>query len=210
VFPFPPWTQTPHRHKPFTFSLRQTVPPVGEPVSLELLKQHLYLNVDDLDELLSAYLASARQVFESSTSRQCLPARWELSLRKHHGDKDWADRITLPVAPLIEVLSITYTDTDGAVQPFTDYIIDSYHDPAQIYPTATPARQEGTEIVVTFTAGYHQLPPPIRVALMLLTGHWYANRGDESDVTIPLGFETICDQYRVHLHDQIGEVVQWR
>jgi len=105
-------------------------PPSIEPLSLE--EARLQCRIDDTvqDALLQIYLQSARKRVEHHTGRS-------LMLQTRQATLDaFPKAIKLEGAPVIDVLSITYTATDGVdvVLDPADYKVDLYSTPPWIVP----------------------------------------------------------------------------
>ena len=160
--------------------LRVTVPPTGNPLlSLDEIKAHLRIESDDTSEDagLTALGALAVEVVEGETHR----AYAERTL-------DWvlpgfADRIRLPLAPVIAVEAVTYTDLAGAVQTLdpAQYGVQPSGEGRALVPrwgTCWPCVGQGAEPVrIVFRAGgATALPPRVRQAALLLCGHYYEHR----------------------------------
>jgi len=61
-------------------SLRVVSPPICEPVPLELMKQHLRVDIDDDDILITAYMQAAREWCESYVNRSFIKKTYEMRL----------------------------------------------------------------------------------------------------------------------------------
>lgn len=157
-----------------------------EPLTLEAVKAHLRILPDDTSEdedILQPLIVAAREFCENYTGAALIPQRVVAF------GQDLAGRLQLPRPPVVEVESVT---VDGASVSFT----------------ASP--QSGTVLLpeglrglveVTYRAGYEQLPAAIRQAMLLLVGHWYANReavalGAVTTVEIELTARTLLNQYK--------------
>lgn len=124
--------------------------------------------------------------------------------------------IIIPKPPLISVTSITYVDTDGATQTWasSNYTVDApvgdFAEPGricpvygQVYPVT---RAQPAAVTIRFVAGYgaaaSAVPQPIKSAMKLLIGIWYANREaglivrGSADV-LPYGVDALLQPYRV-------------
>lgn len=159
--------------------LKQTTPPALCPVSLGDAKRHLIVSHAEDDARIYEMVQAATRLLEDHTSRQLLTATWTL----------YADCFTpcieLRVCPVQSVESVKYIDADGEQQTLDpeSYIVDTASEPARIVPaygTVWPRTQRRINAVeVEFVAGYgepHQVPRTAKQAVLLLTGHWYANR----------------------------------
>lgn len=128
---------------------------------------------DDLARLITA----AREYCEKYTGKAFATQTLELYLDA------FPDTIVLPCPPLQSVTSIKYKDSAGTETTVAtaDYIVDTDGWTARIVPaygvswptfTAYPVNP----IKVQYVAGYTTIPAAIKQAMLLLIGHWYANR----------------------------------
>ena len=106
---------------------------------------------------------------------------------------NYSQMMKLFAPPLIEVLSIVYTDPNGNIQTLAPsaYIVDTASEPARIFPAfgmTWPAIQAvPNSVQVTFVAGYNtnpssagDIPNALYVAILLMTAHLYENRGENA------------------------------
>ena len=189
-------------------SLIVVTPPTGEPVSLPEAMAHLRVDPPAVgphpeEALIGALITAARQHVEETTGRALLTqtreARWDA----------WADVLTLPIAPVQSVTSVTYVDLAGATQTLAgaDYRIDTASVLARVTPaygTTWPTAQQVTgAIAVRFVAGYgaaSAVPAALKVAMLLLISHLYENRNGATEralTEMPLGVSALLSPYRV-------------
>lgn len=136
------------------YSLRTITPPTVEPVSLYTFKDHLRLDGDDENTILSLYLRAARNHAEKITRRAFLPQVVEFGLdrfpyggsdrnRSHiytpsSSVPDWIDRFTirLPRPACLQVQSVTYRDMLGVTQTMdpASYVLDTAGEPSRLAP----------------------------------------------------------------------------
>src|SRR5271170_1878980 len=161
-------------------NLNLITPPVVEPVSLTLAKQHLRIDFTDDDTLIPIYITAARQWAERYTRRAFFDQTWQLTLdhfplfnnwggtmptRNRHDWMFWTGyyegiMIRLPRPTCVSVTSITYVDLTGTTQtlPTDSYYVDTTSEPARIIPVRgtywpyTQAYLPGS-VQVTFVAG---------------------------------------------------------
>lgn len=180
-----------------------TDPPTAEPISLAEAKAHCRVYGADDDGLLAGYIMAARAHAEVYTRRALMTQTLALTI-----DGGWPDdQIVLPKPPLQSVTSITYVDATGAVQTLAadQYRVDTTAHEGFIeraYGVSWPSvRRQSRTIVVTYVAGYTQIPEPIRQAMLLLIGHFYENREAVNVGNIvtefPLGVDALLFPYRV-------------
>lgn len=171
--------------------VRDTAPTVDPVTTAEVRDQANIGHQEDdsyIDQLISRvtdYLDGA----EGILGRCLVSQTWDLNL-------DWFPpsnhRITIPLAPLISVTSITYTDENGSGQTLSasnyqvvgvgsnvgGYIVESYNN-------SWPATRDIPEsVVVKFVAGYAEsggdaranIPAAIKHAIVMMVADLYQNR----------------------------------
>lgn len=191
------------------YGLELVTPPASEPVNLTTLKDHLRINLNDEDTILSLYLTAARQLFENLSGRQLMEATWKLYL------DSWPKVIYLPKPPLKTLVSVKYYDANDQLQTLdpSAYTLDAKREPARIHvndtwPTLTDTVRP--KVVVEFQAGKTNaadVPEIVRQGIMLLAGTYYANRESLTEAKLeelPMGFRAIVDQYRVGFVSTMG------
>lgn len=180
------WRLQSETPRPLSWYVRTVTAPATEPISLEAVKIHLRVDFSDEDDMISGYIAAAREVVETECDRALITQTLELGL---DGFPRSEDRIRLPKGQLQEVLSFAYTDASQQDTPMTvgtNYLVNQYAEPAevvlpfsQIWPpiilsTAAPVR-------IQFRCGYgtaDQVPVKAKQAMLMLIGDWYSNRED--------------------------------
>lgn len=195
-------------------------PVTAEPVTLAEIKDFLRLTAitytDSViseetaeDYLLSSLITAAREYCEGVTGRALVEQTIEAYLDGFPcGREKWY--IELPRPPLQSVTSLKYTDNTGAETTMivnTDYIVDLDSNISRIvlpyganWPSFTP--YPINPIKVTYVAGYSDtdpIPKTIKQAMLLLIGHWYANREATGDVKGKLAYavDTLLNMHRV-------------
>lgn len=153
----------------------RVVSPPAPIVSWELLKAHLREDSDDQQEIGEAYIAAASAWLDG-------PAGWlgravgQQTLELVAGGFGCDP---LPFRPVTTVNEISYFDVDGQEVVLDEdayrLALDGRVVPAASWP-AVGSRHDAVRI--EFQAGYPEgdIPPPITQAVLLLVGHWYANR----------------------------------
>jgi uncharacterized phiE125 gp8 family phage protein len=123
---------------------------------------------------------------------------WELYL-----DAFPCGPIHIPLSPLIDVVNLTYVDTDGLPQTVDpiNYVVDDKGRDGWIVPLATwpPTLAAINVVAVRFRAGHATVPAPLKTAIMLLAGHYYENREQTSPASltvVPWAVEQLVAPYR--------------
>lgn len=165
--------------------------PVTTPseITLELVKSHLRVQHTDEDSLIAQYLAAAIASVEKLTGK--------LLSRRAVTQEANAFGCYMPLfwGPSPASLSIEYLDGDLAEQTIADARIAR----GRVYPAdAWPTAIEGS-IILSYTAGYESVPNDLIAAVLLLTGHLWANREAVSDKPmseVPMAVEALTQPYR--------------
>ncbi len=102
-------------------------PPQSEPITLADTKQHLRIDHDDDDELITALISAARQHAETFTDRAFMPQTWYLYLDAVDLFGDCHDALLLSGSrplriaskhPIIDVDTFEYQETQGTWKKF--------------------------------------------------------------------------------------------
>jgi len=101
-------------------SLKLITPATTPPLHLNAIKKHLRVDGNEEDDIIAIYLAEAIGGAYNITQRQLVAARWRYDL------DSFPCEIDVPLGPLVQVVSINYTDANGLPQtvPTTDYETD--------------------------------------------------------------------------------------
>lgn len=198
--------------------LDRTIDATVEPVSLLTAKKQCRVEIDSDDDLIGIYIKAAREYCEKQTDRAFLQQTWRLTLRtfprhrlNRHSGRPWETfrlpAILLPKPKLIGIVSITYLDITGTRQTLDPslYTFNPDAEPARVTPAPGKFWPFGTEVQVTYTAGYGNspaaVPASISLAMLLLIGHWYENReasvlpaSGTGVVSIPLGVDALLEE----------------
>lgn len=184
---------------------RKTAPTVY-PIDLSLAKEQVRIDPDltDQDGVLSAYIGAATEWVEEYTGRSLMTQTWQMALC------DFPSRVWLPRSvPLASVTHVKYYDTANALTTLSAsvYTLPSFAEPAcltlvdgQVWPSVYQ-RDDAVQIeYITGASDPNDVPLPLRQAIQLLVGHWYANREDVITGTIanqiPMAAESLCAPYR--------------
>ena len=178
--------------------------PVALPVTLERAKQHIYVDHDDDDDLISSLIAVATDNLDGYTGH----------LGRCVVDQVWSQtfpcfsrNLELRLGDLIEVTSVTYFDDNNQVQNLPLDNVSNIRDCGRDYvlfdgdmPSTKP-RYDAVKI--TYRAGWieTEVPAPIKQAILLMVGHLYENREavthSKEAKELPLGIDRFLSQYRI-------------
>ena len=125
----------------------------AEPLTLTQVKDHLRVDHDDQDTLITALLASMREHVEAYTATRMVTQT--LTLRC----EEWADLDALTIGPVQSITSIVYVDTDGANQTLSTDVYEGQLqglEPRIVlkYGQTYPTIREGSLITVVAVVGY--------------------------------------------------------
>lgn len=178
-------------------------------ISLEEVKDHLRVDCDDEDALLSGYIRAETENVEQVLNRSLVTQTVDLYLDAFPSD----GTVDLPRSPVQSVTGVNYTtqgssgvygSTVGAAQ----YTADIFSTPARVVRRSTgewPTADLETDnpIRVRYTAGYGDMgsdvPEAIRTAILLRVGDRYWNREAtaEKNVYPTRAAERLLAPYRV-------------
>jgi uncharacterized phiE125 gp8 family phage protein len=163
------------------YSLKRTVAPAVEPVSLSEARDQLRISTNDDDTILAANIVAARQAVERDTRRALITQTWRLKL-----DEFPKKAIRLPYSPLQSVTSITYVPDGGGTTTWSasEYDVFTDDEPGLICPVFgddwPEIRLEKRGITVTYVAGYGDsatdVPAELRQAVLLQVEMLYDGR----------------------------------
>lgn len=149
-----------------------------EPISLDEAKAHLRVHLPDDDAYISALIVAARMMLEGRINRALVPQEVEFTLPRFG-----IDGITLPRLPYLNGLEVFYVDSNGESAQFFDYEIDTFAEPAVMYPASGqvfPMVTYGRGAVrIKYLAGYSDpasVPAPLKWWMRLAIGTMYQHR----------------------------------
>lgn len=151
-------------------------PPTIWPVTLAETKIHLRVEDTTEDALITTYIHAATQHIEQALGLTIAQKQYRLKLDA------LSDVIELPRGPVISIDAATYLDANGGSQTLNpaSYTVDLSSDTQWIVRNSGatwPTTLAGVNAVtIDFTAGYVTAPDDLRAAILLLVGHWFANR----------------------------------
>lgn len=178
-----------------------------EPITTTEAKLHIRMTSGETaeDNELVIFISAAREYCEGVTGRALATQTLELYL-----DRFPYGEIELPKAPLQSVTSVKYKDSAGVETTMTantDYIVDTESEIGRIvlpYGLLWPSFTAYTvnPIKIRFVAGYeatNPIPKSIKQAMLLLIGHWYANREAVGTVggEIEFAVKALLSMYRI-------------
>ncbi len=189
--------------------LKLVTKPIGEPLTLDEVKDHLKLELDDTteDALISRLIVAARRRAENFLWRAIMKQTWDYFLDEFPNSEG---TILLPLPPLQSVTTVKYIDLDGVQQTLaaTLWKVDTVSEPARLVPafreTWPSTREEINAVEIRFVAGYTDIgavPEEVKSGMKMMMGTWYENReslreGGELQ-PIPLDEAAMAD-YRVY------------
>lgn len=192
------------------YGLRLVAAPTIDPVSLAEARAHCRIDESADDGLVAGYILAARAYIEQVTGLSLISQTWEMTLEDFPSE----DHIYLPRNPVSSITSIQYFDATNTLQTLSaaQYEIDTAQVPAEvelIEGATWPATYDRVAaVVVRFVAGYGAtpgaIPEPIRLAILLLVGHFYANREQVTlgagltATQLPFGVDALIAPYKVH------------
>ncbi|WP_310419720.1 head-tail connector protein [Mycoplana sp. BE70] len=180
----------------------RTSAPASTPVSLVEAKASLRVDFSDDDDLITSLIAAAVNHFDG----------WSGTLGRALVTQSWRQDfgrlgvMRLPVGPVASIAKIEYFDGDNVVQTVADTVytlrtdaVGSYVDlaPDQAWPT-THTRPDAVSVTYVAGTAAADVPAAIKTALLLMVGHFYANREavGEARSELPFGVHALVAPYR--------------
>lgn len=180
----------------------RTVAPANMPVSLAEAKAHLRVEHDDQDDLITAQIKAATAWLDGYAGilgRALITQTWRQDFA------GFADRLTLPVSPVIAVVGVSYFDAGNVVQALDAGVYDLFADARGAYVTLRPGQswpasfRRADAVSITFTAGFGaaaDVPEPIRQAILLIVQRLFDGADTEIDSAIERTVHALIAPYR--------------
>jgi uncharacterized phiE125 gp8 family phage protein len=184
------------------YLLRRTVEPTLEPVTTAEAKEHMSVDHNLDDALISGFVKAATRNVEELIGKALLAQTWELKLPAVHSRA----MIFLPRFPVISITSIAYLDAAEETQAATvaDYLLYGDEDCAWLepkrdktWPAAILDRRDA--LTITFVAGFGtaaaDVPAHLKLAIKMAAAHYYSNRDAVGSVEmheLPMGVQLQC------------------
>jgi uncharacterized phiE125 gp8 family phage protein len=174
-------------------------------IDLPTAKAHLRVDGSDEDGLVTVYLAAAIGAIEKATSKYLTSHD---VTQKFAGFRDCDQALRLWYGPVTDFPgpTIAYDDVNGVEQSLTSFrLVEGVN--ALLLPAYgahwPQAKCAAGSVRVTYAAGYadNEVPPELDQAVLLLVGHYYANREAAiadtraAAVELPLGVEALIAPY---------------
>lgn len=165
--------------------------PETQPVSLAEAKLHLRVDHNDEDAQILGLIRAATEHLDGWTGilGQCVVEQtWRQDFDA------LAACVPLPLGP---VLSITEITVDG--EPLDDSSYSLAIDGAGRGYVEFDGVAGSGPVSITYKAGYALIPEPLKVAILLLAGHWYQNREAATPgalSALPMAVDALIAPYR--------------
>lgn len=205
--------------------LTVNTPATTYPVTVDLVKSHSRILMDDDDSLINIYIGTATTITEAFLNRSLINQTLTWSISDTYPPNSWP---MLPAPVLILPLSISYnlsrglqrdielprspvsainsvevgdwgTD-DSTLIESTDYDTDMTCDPARVRVHSDINWGNRRHISITYTAGYgatsDSIPTPIIHAVLMTTAWLYEHRGDQDSNEMPAAARNLLWNYR--------------
>lgn len=158
--------------------LRQTVPPAALPLTLDEVKEHLRVETNEEDVLISSYIAAVTSHLDGADGilQRCLvPQEWTVDYAGNCGCA-----LEIPLPPLIAVNSVSFVASDGTetpADPAAYTVIGAGGSmPAKIAPAGGSWGYSGA-LRITYEAGYEtEIPQAILQYMRMVIADAHQNR----------------------------------
>jgi uncharacterized phiE125 gp8 family phage protein len=163
-------------------------------VNLALAKSQCRVTGSAEDALIGKYLAAAIGWVENHTSKKLTAATAIEERFTAFPGEPYAFALTW--GPNVTDVEVAYVDAAGADQTITTgRLIDG-----KLYPatnTSWPAIEAGSEVILTYKAGFTAVPDQLDMAVLLLVGEYFDNRATgEVSPAADLAVRNLCRAFR--------------
>jgi uncharacterized phiE125 gp8 family phage protein len=168
-------------------------------VPLSTIKSALKVDYDDDDKDLVRLREAAISLIERRAQIILGPSTETLYLARF-------EKTLIPAFPFVSLATVQYRNEANVLttMPATDYWIDRSDGSIPVLRfIQQPGIYEGTNITVTYTAGYSVIPNEVVHAVIALVGHWYNNPEAAQPValsTVPVSLGYILDHISTRSH----------
>ncbi len=170
----------------------------SELISVEDAKIFLRVDNDAEDDLIAAYIKAARVFCEQYSGRAWI----EQTINLYMDAFPRCRYIRLPRPPLMDVTAAIYTDHDDIDHDIMDDAwVDTNAEPGRLHllrDKSWPSNTDAKKVVITYTAGYTEMPPEKLQALRLMVGEFYERRENSivgtSVVSMPFAVRALLGQ----------------
>ena len=189
-----------------TESLELVTAPTATPVSLSEAKDHLRVDSDDDDALVTRLIAVATAFTDAqgALGSAMITQTWGQWIGANPNQT-----VPLILGPFQAIDAVKYYDVDGVLQTDTlsNYDVFGTKTAKYIGPKSGfswPVAQDRSDAIkIEYTIGFGDaetdIPDTIRHALLLLIDHWYENREQATTdnlMDIPWGFDALMNMHR--------------
>lgn len=176
-------------------SVKQSVDQAFLPLSVDFVSQRVLRVKNDgaEDDLIEDYIKAATELCTWETKQTIWPTTFHLYL----SDLPWSDApIVLPERPVLEVVSISYYDSDNVLQDYggspPSWIVTPGGDDGKTtihlgagesWPTGLSTRDDA--VIVEYTAGYAsgaEIPQLLKTGIGLVVGELYKSPDLSNDL----------------------------
>lgn len=162
------------------------VTPPAPLVTVAEAKDHLRVDSDEQDALISGLIAAASAHIDG-------PDGWlgraiGMQVLEAGLDGFCYDPIALPYPPIADVLSVRYEDVGGVWRTLDAARYEARDGSVgtawgSAWPATRAYRGASRSVLIRYRAGYAVVPAPIRVAVLMMVADLYRNPGEAGDGT---------------------------
>ena len=174
------------------YAAKQTIAPQAQPITVEQVKSHVYVDFSDDDAQIGLLIGAAVDHVERYCNIRLATQTVEV---KCDGFDDF---FYLPFGPVQSITSVKYIDVSGAEQTLDSSFYELRNDDllASLMlqnGKVWPARQIKSRITVTAVIGYDAVPPAIKHALLLLIASGFQNREAQEAISFSTADALLCN-----------------
>lgn len=173
--------------------IRRKIAPITVAVTPDDVRRWSLIDGDDdfLETLINAAVAMIDG--PDGIGISLLPSTWSMDV------DDACSPITVKLAPVTSAVSLEWIDRNGEPQASIDLRVTANSSPAKVYHKLNINAEPGS-VVLTFKAGYEEVPADLKKAILSLVSHLYENREATNEVKleeVPFGVRSVLDRYNI-------------
>lgn len=180
-------------------NLTRTLDAESEALSLTDVKNHLRITASDDDDALRLFIAAIRRKTENYLGKTLVTSTWEYKA------DSFSEEIELPMSPVQSITSVSYVDTDGITQTFSNIQFDAKGRLKPSFNNSWPStRDQFDAVTVTYLAGQTHagnVDQDIKLAMLLWIGSCDISRENMLIGTtvseIPESAKSILNMHRI-------------
>jgi uncharacterized phiE125 gp8 family phage protein len=138
----------------------------SEPLTLDEVKEWLKVDGDDDDAVIAAIITEVRELVEEYLGISIVSQQIMMAVQN-------ARKVSPPYGPVNTIVSVQNSTGDDVTYTWDGFVVSMPHGTVSVTAGSSP-----TMSVITYLAGYTQIPAGLKLGLKQVIAWLYENRGD--------------------------------